>query len=83
LEEVHEPEGWLWFGPDIAMPVKECMAVTTLDRGSLAPEARDFRRGRRQRAAFARQAKAQGRGVEGRGHADKWRVGKRKDAGDG
>lgn len=68
------------FGPDIAMPVRNGIAVTTLDRGSLAPEARAFRRERRQRAAYARQAKAQERGVHGRGNGDKWRVGRRRKA---
>jgi hypothetical protein len=41
--ELAGAEMWLMFGPDIAMPVRSGIAVTTLDRGSLGPEARAFR----------------------------------------
>lgn len=65
---------WIMFGPDIAMPVRGGVAVTTLDRASLAPERREWRKKRRQARRAARRALSKGDAAPARRFDDKWRA---------
>lgn len=79
IVEPAAPDGWLTFGPDITMPCRDGMAITTITRGSMSSEVRERRREKRRALKAAKHAisKSNSNGVT-RKFDDKYRHPKRK-----